>query len=455
MGADRGVDAAGAVQRVLADHLVVERLAHAVQALELPVQAAAELVDGGERVGVVGGELGVDRVGGGEQLLRAGQVGDVGVDLAGVDRVARLAVLLGALDLAVPVGTLDQADHEAVAGAAGRVDQPVEHEGAALLVGLDDDADAVPAGELGIGGDRLDQVERELEPVGLLGVDVAADVVAAGEQQQRLQARQQLGHDAGMLGTGVARVEGRELHRDAGAGIDPPAPAGLADGVDRVLVGGEVAGGVGGGHRGLAQHVVGEAVAARLAGDRTFQRLLDRLAGDELLAEQAHGEVDRGADHGLAALRDQAGQRRGEALLAGGGDQLAGDQEAPGRGVDEDRGAVAEMGAPVATGQLVADQPVGGGGVGDAQERLGQAHQGDALLAGERELLHQRVDARGAGALAAHFRHQLPGEGLHRRHLLGRHPRRIDHATDAGLLVLAIGAGDGVAQWRLRARERA
>ena len=178
VGADRGVDAARAVQLVLADHLVVERLAHAVQALELPVQAAAELVDGGQRVGVVGGELRVDRVGGGQQLLGAGEVGDVGVDLAGVDRVARLAVLLGALDLAVPVGALDQADHEAVVGAAGEVDQPVEHERAALLVGLDDDADAVPAGELGVAGHGLDQVERQLEPVGLLGVDVAADVVA-------------------------------------------------------------------------------------------------------------------------------------------------------------------------------------------------------------------------------------------------------------------------------------
>ena len=154
---------------------------------------------------------------------------------------------------------------------------------------------------------RLDQVERELEPVGLLGVDVEADVVAAGEQQQRLQARQQLGHDAGVLGAAVARVQGGELHRDAGAGVDPPAPAGLADGVDRVLVGGEVAGGVGGGHRGLAQHVVGEAVAARLAGDGALQRLLDGLAGDELPAEQAHGEVDRGADHRLAAAARSGG----------------------------------------------------------------------------------------------------------------------------------------------------
>ena len=73
--------------------------------------------------------------------------------------------------------------------------------------------------------------------------------------------------------------------------------------------------------------------------------------------------------------------------------------------------------------ELVADQPVGGGGVGHAQERLGEAHQGDALLAGERELLHQRVDAGGAGALAADLLDQLARQGLDGRHLLGRHAR--------------------------------
>ena len=115
---------------------------------------------------------------------------------------------------------------------------------------------------------------------------------------------------------------------------------------------------------------------------------------------------------GSPLLRDQAGERGAQALLAAGRDQLAGDQQAPGGGVDEERRALAEMRAPVARAELVADQPVGGGGVGDAQERLGEAHQGDALLAGERELLHQRVDARGAGALAAHLLDQLPRQRL-------------------------------------------
>ena len=39
---------------------------------------------------------------------------------------------------------------------------------------------------------------------------------------------------------------------------------------------------------------------------------------------------------------------------------------------------------------------------GIAQQRLGEAHQGDAFARIERKLEHQRVDARGAGARRAH-----------------------------------------------------
>ncbi len=197
VGADRRVDAAGPAQLVLADDLLVERLAHAVQALELVLAgveiAARHLHDGGERVRVVGRELREDRVRRGEQPSRAGEVGDVGVHLARVDREVLEPVDLGALDLAVPVGALDEADHESVLRAPRQVDDPVDHVGAALLVGLHHEADAVPALELRVEAQCLEQVERDLEPVGLLGVDVERDVVAAREHGELGQARQQLG----------------------------------------------------------------------------------------------------------------------------------------------------------------------------------------------------------------------------------------------------------------------
>ena len=52
----------------------------------------------------------------------------------------------------------------------------------------------------------------------------------------------------------------------------------------------------------------------------------------------------------------------------------------------------------IALAELVLDQPVGGRGVGHAQQRLGQHHQGEALLGGERVFAQQLLDAAEAAA---------------------------------------------------------
>ena len=69
MGTDRGIDAAGTVQLAVGDfahHLLVERLAHAVQALELIlariVVVARHMVDRRQAVGIMGGKLRIDQV---------------------------------------------------------------------------------------------------------------------------------------------------------------------------------------------------------------------------------------------------------------------------------------------------------------------------------------------------------------------------------------------------------
>ena len=104
---------------------------------------------------------------------------------------------------------------------------------------------------------------------------------------------------------------------------------------------------------------------------------------------------------------DQPGQRRRQAALAAGRRQPAGQQQAPGRGIHEQRRAVAEMGLPVAAADLVADQRVARLVVGNAQQRLGQAHQRHALLARERIFVDQPFDA-AATALRAQPLDQPP-----------------------------------------------
>ncbi len=53
-------------------------------------------------------------------------------------------------------------------------------------------------------------------------------------------------------------------------------------------------------------------------------------------------------------------------------DHAAGQHQGPGRSVDQDRLAVADMGLPIGLAELVADQAIGGAGVGNPQQRLGQ-----------------------------------------------------------------------------------
>ena len=197
----------------------VERLAHAMQALELvAVVAAGPLDDGGDGERVVGRELREEARPQRQQLARAGDVVQVGHRLAGEDRIVVEPALLRALHLGVPIGALDQAHHQPAVQAPREVLDIVDHRAGALLIGLDGEAEAVPAGERGIGEHGGDHVERQFEPVGLLRIDGEVEVVApwrlSRERDRRAApVRAITRSSAHRL---VARMQRRELDRDAG-----------------------------------------------------------------------------------------------------------------------------------------------------------------------------------------------------------------------------------------------
>ena len=227
MGAHRGINTARTVQfaiRHFTGDLLVQRFTHAVQALELVlariVVLPGQAVDCRQGVGVVGSELRIDQVRHAEQFFRTGEVRDVGVNLAGIDRIAFQPFHLGAFDFAVPVGAFHQTDHQATAAAACQVNQVINDERAALLVGLDNEANAVPACQLRLEAQFFQQIEGDLQAVGLFGIDVDTDVVLARQQGQRLQARIELFHHPVVLRTAVARMQGRELDGDPRAFIN-------------------------------------------------------------------------------------------------------------------------------------------------------------------------------------------------------------------------------------------
>jgi hypothetical protein len=143
-----------------------------VQLLQLEgAPLARELEHEGQAVGVVGGELRPEQIAAVEEPAGAGEVADVGRDLAGPDRVVLEALLLGAFDFGVPIGTFDEPDGDPPVGTPGELREPIEDRQGALLVGLDGEAEAAPAGERVVPGEAFHDVELGLEPVGLLGVD--------------------------------------------------------------------------------------------------------------------------------------------------------------------------------------------------------------------------------------------------------------------------------------------
>jgi hypothetical protein len=352
----------------------------------------------------------------------AGDVRNVGVHLAGVDGVVLQAIDLGALDLAVPVRAFHQADHQPVAGAPGQVHHPVNHEWAALLVRLNHKPHALPALQRGGGAQGFQQVQRNVEPVGLFGVDVQANVVFARQCGQVQHAGQEFVQYTLVLGAAVARVQGRQLDGNARTLHHAVASGAAADGVNGCFVSLQIALRVVRRQRGFTQHVVRVAKALGLHVAGALQRLANGFAGHELLAQHAHGHVHALADERLAAFAHQAGERVHQRAFAVGGHQLAGQQQAPRCGVDKQRIAAAQVLVPVTLTNLVAYQGVARGGIGYAQQRFGQTHQGHAFFAGQGIFLHQALHPPCAAPL-----HGALAQALH--HLAGQRVGALGQLT--------------------------
>ena len=371
----------------------VERLAHAVQALELHRHAGPgrHALHRGQRLGVVGGELAVEVRRGRDDRRRGGHVVDVGGGLGGPDRVVRPTGDLRLLQLGVPVGALDQTHHQPSAGAAGEFGHALHRLDAALLVGLHRQAQATPVAQLRLARQPVQELEREHQPVGLLRVDGEVEVVARGDHRQPLEPRVELAPHPSLLQGVVAGRQGGELHRHAVSVLGAPAVLRAADGLDGGGVARLVAGGVGGGARPLAQHV--EAADIALA-PGAAERLLDGAPQHELLAHDADGAAHRGPDDRLAEPGGEAAEVAGHvcARLGVHVDELAGEHQAEGGGVDEHAVGAAHVAGPVGRADLLSDQGVARGVVGGAQEGLGQAHQRQPLGGAQAELLQEALD---------------------------------------------------------------
>ncbi len=89
-----------------------------------------------------------------------------------------------------------------------------------------------------------------------------------------------------------------------------------------------------------------------------LKRFLDRLAGHELPPKKPHREIHGLSDHRLAASCERAAERSRHSLLAARRHEPAGYQQSPRGGIHKPGRAGADMRAPVAVAELVANENV-------------------------------------------------------------------------------------------------
>ncbi len=105
---------------------------------------------------------------------------------------------------------------------------------------------------------------------------------------------------------------------------------------------------------------------------------------------------------------------------------------------------------PMAAGDFLGDQRIRRLGIGDPQQRLGEAHENDAFLAGEAILAHERVDAGMLAAVGAR-RMDEPARQLGRAAalVLAEHSA-LDQPVEQALLVDEMVRGDLIARRKRR-----
>ena len=372
---------------LVARHALVQSLAHAVQALEfVPVLGQAGLgrpvQQRGDGQRIMGRESG-HQMAAADHLARAGQIADIGGDLAGKQREIAESHFLRMLDLGVPIGTLDQPRVDLAAGLRAKRIGPFHDREAALGIGLDGHAETVPSFQRGMARDIANDVQADHQPLGFLGIDGQRHAGFAAPQRQ---IEHHLGNDRDADARAcrlIARMQRGELDRDA------VSIARSARHIGGMAIGFEIAIGIVHRARRLAQHVEAGDEAAILALVHAPDGFFDIAAHDEHFAHQFHRLANGTADERLAAARHQSAQHIGLRRCA---DHGLAEHQTPGGAVDHLVGGRTGMRAPIRAAHLVRYQAIRRIGVGHAQKRFGQRQQRRAFFRAETIFLQELVD---------------------------------------------------------------
>ncbi|MEZ5597589.1 MAG: hypothetical protein R3E84_14580 [Pseudomonadales bacterium] len=304
-----------------------------------------------------------------------------------------------AFDFRVPVGSLDQSHHQATLVIARAIAQPVDKRQGASAIGLNDDAKPIPRFQRWLSQQGIQNVQRQILPIHLLGVDVQANAGVRRQFGQGTDARQEGNGQVLSLQRLVARTQCGELDGYTGTPVHRSAavPAQRHNGVRvRQLVAARIIRGP----RRFAQHVVGERVASSLFVTGARQGFLDRLAHYELSAHFTHGLHDGKAHDRFADAPKQGTQRATDTVCVARVQHAAGQHQRPGGSIHEKRFRVAFVCVPVCADQRGGNELIHRAWIRYAQQRFRQAHECYALVGGQAVLGKERLHDGGAVLLS-------------------------------------------------------
>ena len=171
MRAHGRIHAAGNIEPLRVCHVAIQILAHAVQSLELKLPVPGIMMNITDGMGVMSSELRVNTRAMRQQVTGAGQVGYIGITFQGEHRVVCQSLLLGTLDLHVPVGALDQAYRDDAVLRIGQLAQAFQQGQGAFLVRLYCNAQSRPGAQPVMEKQAFKYSYAHLQPFRLLRID--------------------------------------------------------------------------------------------------------------------------------------------------------------------------------------------------------------------------------------------------------------------------------------------
>ena len=164
---------------------------------------------------IVGRELRIEPRPCRQQFLHAVEVAKICHRLAGEHRIVIKPPLLGALDLGVPIGTFDEANHQPPVERFRRFGDPRDHRASAFLIRLYGETEPIPSGERGIAQHCRNHIERQFQPVGFFGIDSEIELVPFGQLCQLDHIRHQLCQHAFSRQRLIAGMQRRQFDGDS------------------------------------------------------------------------------------------------------------------------------------------------------------------------------------------------------------------------------------------------